>query len=68
MARRKNREIAMSAALQTLLLLLSRHAHRELIADNQFLKTENEILRKKLGKKHIILNHADRSRLMKFGK
>jgi len=58
----------MSSVFQALLLLLSRHAHRELIAENQFLKVQNEILRQKLGKKHIVLDHADQSRLMKFGR
>lgn len=53
----------MSVPFQTLLLLLSRHAHREMIAENQFLKVQNEILRQKLGKKHIVLNHAERSRM-----
>ncbi len=51
----------MSVAFQALLLLLSRHRHRQLIAENQFLKVENEILRKKCGK--IILDRADRARL-----
>ncbi len=57
----------MSVAFQALLLLLSRHLHRQLIAENQFLKVENEILRKKCGQK-IILDRADRPRLMKFGR
>jgi len=62
-----SRETSMSAAFQTLLFFLLRHAHRELLAENDFLKTQNEILRQKLGKNHIVLDHAARSRLMKFG-
>lgn len=57
----------MSRLFQPLLFLLARCTRHELIRQIEFLKAENEILRKRVPKKHIVLKPDERDRLMKLG-
>ena len=53
--------------VQPLLFFLARCTRNQLIRNIEFLKTENEILRKRLIKHHIVVGPEDRARLMKIG-
>lgn len=57
----------MSLIFQPLLFLLAHCTRNELIRQIEFLKAENEILRKRIPKKHIVLKSDERDRLMKLG-
>ena len=57
----------MTRLLQPLLLYLSAATDRQLARQNQFLKTENNILRSKLPKR-LVVTPQERQRLIKFGK
>jgi putative transposase len=57
----------MSRLFQPLLFLLARCTRHELIRQIEFLKAENEILRKRVPKKHIVLKSNERDRLLKLG-
>lgn len=49
-----------------LLRLVASATHRELLAQVQYLKTENEILRRRLPKR-VIVTRAERARLVRLG-
>jgi len=51
-----------------LLFLLARSTSDDLQKQNEFLKAENEMLRKRVPKKHIFLEPAERAKLLKLGK
>lgn len=51
-----------------LLFLLARSTADDLQKQNEFLKAENELLRRHVPKKHVVLAPADRERLLKLGK
>ncbi len=57
----------MSRLFQPLLFLLARCTRNELIRQIEFLKAENEILRKRVPKKRIVLKPDERDRLLKLG-
>ena len=57
----------MPSVFHPLLLILANPTHRELAAQVQYLKAENEILRSKLSKR-IAATPAERARLVKLGK
>lgn len=57
----------MSRLFQPLLFLLARCTRNELIRQIEFLKAENEILRKRVPKKRIVLKADERDRLLKLG-
>ena len=50
------------------LFLLARATDDGLQKQNEFLKAENEMLRKRVPKKHIVLEPAERDKLLKLGK
>lgn len=50
-----------------LLLILANATHRELAAQVQYLKTENQVLRSKLPKR-VQVTPAERQRLVKLGR
>jgi putative transposase len=58
----------MERLYQPLLFLLARCSRNELIRQIEFLKAENELLRKRVPRKHIILKHAERDRLVALGR
>ena len=58
----------MSQLFQPLLFLLARSTADDLQKQVEFLKTENEMLRKRVPKKYIILEPAERAKLLKLGK
>ena len=53
--------------VQPLLFFLARCTRNQLIRNIEFLKTENEILRKRFVKHHVIVSQEDRDRLIKLG-
>ena len=57
----------MSRVFQPLLFLLARSTHEQLARQIEFLKTENEILRKRVPKKKIYLKADEKARLLKLG-
>jgi putative transposase len=57
----------MDRLFQPLLFLLARCSRNQLIRHIEFLKTENELLRKRVPRRHIILNHEERARLVALG-
>ncbi|MEX0725748.1 MAG: integrase core domain-containing protein [Planctomycetaceae bacterium] len=57
----------MSRLFQPLLFLFAKCTKNELIRQLEFLKAENEILRKRVPQKRIHLNAEERSRLLKLG-
>lgn len=58
----------MGRIFHPLLFLLARCSRNELIRQIEWLKAENEILRKRVDKKRIFLDQEEKSRLMKLGK
>ena len=58
----------MSQLFQPLLFLLARSTADDLQKQVEFLKAENELLRKRVPKKRIFLKADERSRLVKLGK
>jgi putative transposase len=58
---------AMERLFQPLLFLLARCSRNELIRQIEFLKAENEMLRKRVPRKKITLTHDERARLLKLG-
>jgi putative transposase len=54
-------------AFQPLLFMLARCSRNELIRHIEFLKAENELLRKRIPKQKITLTYEERARLMKLG-
>ena len=52
---------------QPLLFLLARSTEEELRKQNEFLKAENEMLRQRVPKKHIVLKQNEKERLMELG-
>jgi len=58
----------MGRVFQPLLFLLARCTRNELIRQVEWLKAENEMLRKRVDKKRIVLDSDERKRLMKIGK
>ena len=50
-----------------LLFLLARSSEHELRCHNEFLKRENELLRKRVPLKHIVLDNDEREKLLKLG-
>jgi putative transposase len=58
----------MGRLFQPLPFLLARCSRNELVRHIEFLKAENEILRNRIPKKKITLNHEERARLIKLGK
>ena len=57
----------MGRPYQPLLFLLARCTRNELIRQIEWLKAENEMLRKRVDKKRIFLNTEEKQRLMKLG-
>lgn len=57
----------MGRIFQPLLFLLARCTRNELIRQVEWLKAENEMLRKRVDKKRIFLDQEEKSRLMKLG-
>lgn len=57
----------MSRLFQPLLFLLARCTRHELIRQIEFLKAENEMLRKRVPKRRIVLKPEERDRLLKLG-
>jgi putative transposase len=53
--------------VQPLLFFLARCTRNQLIRNIEFLKLENEILRKRLVRHHIVVSAEDRARLMQIG-
>lgn len=58
----------MSQLFQPLLFLLARSTTDDLQKEVEFLKAENEMLRKRVPKKHIVLRADERAKLLKLGK
>ena len=58
----------MSRLIQPLLFMFARCTKNELIRQIEFLKAENELLRRRVPKKRIILKPAERERLIELGK
>jgi putative transposase len=59
--------IAMGWLVQPLLFFLARCTRNQLIRNIEFLKTENEILRKRYVRHHVTVSREDRERLIKLG-
>ena len=57
----------MGRVFQPLLFLLARCTRNELIRQVEWLKAENEMLRKRVDKKRIFLEPEEKARLMKLG-
>ena len=57
----------MARIFQPLLFILARCTRNELIRYIEFLKAENELLRKRVPKKVIVLKPDERSQLIKLG-
>ena len=57
----------MAWVVQPLLFFLARCTRNQLIRNIEFLKAENEILRKRLVRHHIVVSPEDRQRLIKLG-
>ena len=57
----------MSRVFQPLLFLLARSTHEQLARQVEFLKCENEMLRRRVPKKKIFLNADEKARLLKLG-
>jgi putative transposase len=57
----------MGRVFQPLLFLLARCARNELIRQVEWLKAENEMLRKRVDKQRIFLDQEEKNRLMKLG-
>ena len=57
----------MGRVFQPLLFLLARCTRNELVRQIEWLKTENEMLRKRIDKKRIFLSQEEKARLMKLG-
>lgn len=57
----------MGRLFQPLLFLLAQCARNELIRQIEFLQAENEMLRSRVPKKHVVLKPAERDRLLKLG-
>ena len=53
---------------QLLLFILAGWVHRQQQQANEYLRTENQVLKEKLGKKRILLNDNQRGRLAVKGK
>ena len=59
--------IAMDRIFQPLLFFLARCSRNELIRHIELLKTENEMLRKRLNMRHIYLKPDERARIIQLG-
>lgn len=57
----------MQRTYQPLLFFLARCSRNELIRQIEYLKAENEMLRKRVPLKKIVLDHEERSRLIQLG-
>jgi len=57
----------MERLFQPLLFFLARCSRNQLIRQIEFLKAENELLRKRVPRQKITLNHEERARLLKLG-
>ena len=57
----------MGRVFQPLLFLLARCTRNELLRQNEWLKAENEMLRKRVDKQRIFLDQEEKNRLMKLG-
>jgi putative transposase len=57
----------MSRLIQPLLFIFARCTKNELIRQIEFLKAENELLRKRVPLQRIILKPAERHRLIELG-
>jgi Integrase core domain len=58
---------AMERLFQPLLFVLARCSRNELIRQIEFLRAENQMLRKRVSKYRIRLDHQERTRLIKLG-
>jgi hypothetical protein len=59
--------IVMGRIFQPLLFVLARCTRHQLIRQIEFLKAENEMLRKRIPRRAIVLNHEERDRLIRLG-
>ena len=57
----------MAWLVQPLLFFLARCSRNQLIRNIEFLKAENEILRKRYVRHHVVVSQEDRARLIKLG-
>jgi putative transposase len=57
----------MGRIFQPLLFMLARCTRHELIRHIQFLKAENEVLRKRLDKRHVVLKPEEKKQLLELG-